>query len=96
MKNISLVKITMAVFITTLASGLVSADNNDSDTIIPIISPAHEKLSFSALDLDNNGLLSSEETANNDLLHNSFAQIDSNSDANISQDEFTTFIKNMK
>ena len=93
MKNISLVKVTFAVVVTTLASSLVSAKDVIPTNLPAIETPASATINFDQLDSDKNSLLTLVETEKNQLIHDSFTKIDSNDDATISKDEFAEFIK---
>lgn len=96
MKNISLLKVTAAVFVTTLVSSFVSADDNTSKDIVNVITTAEQSVEFEHFDVDKNGLLSQAETKSNKVLHDAFAKVDVNGDATISKDEFTAFVKEVK
>jgi len=92
MKNISLIKVTLAVMVTALASSLVSAKDIMPKTIPAIETPATTNIKFEELDLDKNSLLSLVETEKYKIIHESFTAIDSNNDATISKDEFNKYI----
>ena len=93
MKGISLIKVTLAIFATTLLSLAVSAEEKVDKKNITIESAATQQVEFSQFDLNNNGLLSETEVATDKLLHNAFAKVDLNGDATISKDESASFIK---
>lgn len=96
MKNISLVKLTFVVLVSTFASSLViAADKIEKPTSLAEVqeAPTKTKIQFSALDADDNGLLNSVEAEKSETLNNAFSQIDSNSDAQISPDELSAFFK---
>jgi hypothetical protein len=90
MKSISLIKVTLAIFVTTLVSLAVSAE--EKEIIKQISTVSIQPVQFSELDLDKNGLLNEAEVAANELLHKAFAQVDTNGDATISEDEYSAFI----
>jgi len=92
MKNMSLIKITLAVMVTALASSLVSAKDVVSTNIPTIEVPGTTNIQFEELDIDKNSLLSLVETEKYKIIHDSFTSIDSNNDATISKDEFTKYI----
>ena len=48
---------------------------------------------FYSLDKDSNGTLSEAEAGEDALLHENFAQIDTNEDGQLSFDEFKQFVK---
>ncbi len=95
MKGISLIKVTLAIFATTLLSLTVSAEEELQVKQIAIDSSATQQVQFSQLDLDKNGLLNEAEVAADKLLHNAFAKVDTNGDATINKDEYTAFIENI-
>lgn len=92
MKNISLIKVTVAVAIATFASSLVSAKDIMPNIASELTSPAIQDIQFEQLDLDKDNLLSLVETEKYTSLHDAFTKIDINSDASISKDEFVTYI----
>ncbi len=92
MKNISLIKVTLVVVATALASSLVSAKDVVAESISVIKPSAASIIQFEQLDLDKNSLLSLVETEKNTLIHDAFTTIDLNSDATISKDEFAKYI----
>lgn len=92
MKNISLTKVTFIVVITALASSLVSAKDVMPQNIPAIATTTSVNAQFEQLDSDKNNLLSIQETEDNELIHDAFTTIDSNSDATISKNEFVTYI----
>lgn len=93
MKGISLIKVTLAIFVTTLLSLTVSAEDKIQVKQIAVDSSATQQVQFSQLDLDKNGLLNEAEVATNKLLHSTFAKVDTNGDATISKDEYSVFMK---
>jgi len=92
MKSISLIKVTLAIFVTTLLSVAVSAEEKIAQEKIAIESTT-QQIQFTQLDLNKNGLLSETEVATDKVLHDAFAKVDLNGDATISKDEYSTFIK---
>lgn len=95
MKNISLMKLTGIVLISTFASSVIAADKIEKPVITksPETIPATEKVQFSDFDIDGNGLLNSAEAEKSELLNNAFVKIDSNGDAIINRDEFSAFFQ---
>lgn len=91
MKNISLIKVTFAVVTATLVSSIVSAKDTLPKNIADIESPTLTEIKFEQLDLDKNNALTLAETEKHKLIHDAFTQIDVNSDATISKDEFAKF-----
>ena len=89
MKNISLKKLSITVIVASLASNVVFADNDMSKAVSKIAAPAS---SFSQLitdyDTDKSNTLSAKELTKNDKLTKVFAQIDTNGDKEISEEEF--------
>ena len=93
MKSISLIKVTLAVFVTTLLSVAVSAEEKIVKQNIAMETSANKSVHFTQLDINKNGLLSETEVSTNKLLHDAFAQVDVDGDAAINKDEFSSFIK---
>jgi len=93
MKGISLIKVTLAIFATTLLSLTVSAEEDVKTKQITTDSSVTQQVQFSKLDLDKNGLLNEAEVATDKLLHDAFAKVDINGDATISKAEYSNFIK---
>jgi hypothetical protein len=88
MKNISLIKVTFAVITATLISSIVSA----KDTMpTNIAEPLLTSIKFEQLDLDKNNVVTLVEAEKHKLIHDAFIEIDVNSDATISKDEFAKF-----
>jgi len=98
MYNIRLTKISMAVIAATFTTLLVSANDDIASVSASKDIKASKVIKFSDLaaqfDKDNNGLLSLRElkASNNEALHIAFNKLDTNADANISEQEFTAFI----
>jgi hypothetical protein len=97
MKNISLKKLSITVIVASLASNVVFADNDMSKAVSKIAAPAS---SFSQLitdyDTDKSNTLSAKELTKNDKLTKVFAQIDTNGDKEISEEEFNEHLAKMK
>ena len=96
MNNISLKKVTLAVFVTTLISTYVSADDVVEKSLKVTKPIAAHKIDFAQFDLDKDGVLTQAETKANKHLNDAFAKVDSNGDAVISKDEFDAFVKKVK
>jgi hypothetical protein len=91
MRNISLIKVTFAVITAALVSSIVSAKDAMPKNIADIETPALTNIKFEQLDLDKNNAITLVETEKHKLIHDAFTQIDVNSDATISKDEFDKF-----
>jgi Ca2+-binding EF-hand superfamily protein len=78
---------------------LVSADD-DTSSAVQLKGKINNQIEFSQLadkfDIDKDGLLSKKElkASNNSDLYIAFNRLDTNSDTNISEQEFLAFIKN--
>lgn len=104
MNNLSLVKITLGVAFATVATFIVNANEilpNVSEVKNSVAIESTASLpakTFSQLlsqfDADNNGALSESElsTSDNEALKIAFKSLDANEDANISEDEFSTYV----
>ena len=95
MKNTSLINLTFVVIVSTVASSFVSAEDTIAkpDKQLLSISSVNKEIKFSQFDTNKNGLLNFEETKKNEVLNEAFTKIDSNGDATISPDEFSSFFK---
>jgi len=93
MNHISLKKVTLAVFVTTLISTYVSADELAEKPMKGAKPTAAHKVDFAQFDLDKDGVLSQAEAKSNKILNDAFAKVDTNGDAVISKDEFDAFVK---
>lgn len=91
MRNISLIKVTFAVITAALVSPIVSAKDAMPKNIADIETNALTNIKFEQLDLDKNNVITLVETEKHKLIHDAFTQIDVNSDATISKDEFDKF-----
>ena len=97
MNNISLKSLSIAVVAASLVSNFVFANNDISNALPKAEKPTS---SFSQLindyDTDKNNTLSAKELAKNDKLTKVFAQLDTNGDKEISEQEFNHYLKEMK
>ena len=97
MNNISLKSLSIAVVAASLVSNFVFANNDISKVLPKAEKPAS---SFSQLiadyDTDKNNALSAKELAGNEKLTKIFAQLDTNGDRLINEQEFNQYLEQMK
>jgi len=106
MNNLSLTKISLVVIAATFTTLLVSANDDIASTVQvkDVVAAKHvnKQVKFSQLtakfDTDKNGLLSQSElkASNNQALHIAFNKLDTNTDDNISEQEFVAFTNKIK
>lgn len=97
MKTISLKKLSITVVVASLASNFAFA-NSDMDKALPKVEQPVSSFSqlISDYDTDKNNTLSDKELAKNDKLTQIFAQLDTNGDKEVSEQEFNLYLKKMK